>query len=245
MTRREPLSYKWDTLEFDETILPRNYTEYVGKRKIDFVVLHHMVIPDRDIYKPDALDRCWSTWIDQGREASAHYGVEQTFVRQFVWDNNIAWANGNADANNRSISIEHANRNLTPNFPVAEKTWKTSALLVAHIHKFYNLGLPTLGKTVFLHKDFYPTACPGASLSTLAHGAYLREARRLYRQLVGDQPIEETPEKDPPLPNITTIAKEVIAGRWGNDPDRSVRLLKAGFEPTAVQAKVNEILGGA
>lgn len=40
------------------------------------------------------------------------------------------------------------------------------------------------------------------------------------------------------------LAREVIAGQWGNGPDRSARLAAAGFSPTAVQAEVNRILGG-
>jgi len=40
------------------------------------------------------------------------------------------------------------------------------------------------------------------------------------------------------------LAREVIAGQWGNNPTRSQRLQAAGFSPTAVQAEVNRILGG-
>ena len=40
------------------------------------------------------------------------------------------------------------------------------------------------------------------------------------------------------------IALEVIAGRWGNGQDRKNRLKVAGYDPDAIQAKVNEILKG-
>ena len=40
------------------------------------------------------------------------------------------------------------------------------------------------------------------------------------------------------------IASEVIAGAWGNDPDRSNRLRSAGYDPAAIQAIVNGRLGG-
>ncbi len=42
--------------------------------------------------------------------------------------------------------------------------------------------------------------------------------------------------------SITTIAKEVIAGKWGNGADRKKRLEKAGYNYKEVQKKVNELL---
>ena len=42
--------------------------------------------------------------------------------------------------------------------------------------------------------------------------------------------------------SVTTIAKEVIAGKWGNNPSRANNLRKAGYDPVAVQKKVNELL---
>ena len=47
----------------------------------------------------------------------------------------------------------------------------------------------------------------------------------------------------PKLKSIDEIAKEVIAGQWGNGQDRFNRLAAAGYDGNAVQNKVNEILG--
>ena len=41
---------------------------------------------------------------------------------------------------------------------------------------------------------------------------------------------------------IDEIAKEVIAGKWGNGNDRKNRLTAAGYDYTAVQKKVNELM---
>ena len=38
------------------------------------------------------------------------------------------------------------------------------------------------------------------------------------------------------------IAKEVIAGKWGSGEDRKERLKAAGYDPTTVQALVNQML---
>ena len=43
--------------------------------------------------------------------------------------------------------------------------------------------------------------------------------------------------------SVTEVAKEVIAGKWGNGSDRMRRLTSAGYNATAVQKKVNELLG--
>lgn len=42
--------------------------------------------------------------------------------------------------------------------------------------------------------------------------------------------------------SITTIANEVIQGAWGTGTARKSALKKAGYDPDAVQTKVNEIL---
>ena len=44
--------------------------------------------------------------------------------------------------------------------------------------------------------------------------------------------------------SISEIAREVIAGQWGNGADRASRLTAAGYNATAVQNEVNAILLG-
>lgn len=41
--------------------------------------------------------------------------------------------------------------------------------------------------------------------------------------------------------SVEEIAKEVLAGKWGNGTDRKNRLVAAGYDYSAVQAKVNEL----
>ena len=43
---------------------------------------------------------------------------------------------------------------------------------------------------------------------------------------------------------VEDIAKEVIEGKWGNGQERKEKLTAAGFDYTAVQNKVNDILHG-
>lgn len=50
---------------------------------------------------------------------------------------------------------------------------------------------------------------------------------------------EQKPNKD-----LTTVAREVIAGQWGNGADRKKNLETKGYNYSEVQNKVNEILNG-
>ncbi len=43
--------------------------------------------------------------------------------------------------------------------------------------------------------------------------------------------------------SLDKIVQEVIAGKWGNDPERSQALTAAGYDSEAVRAKVNEYYG--
>ena len=61
-------------------------------------------------------------------------------------------------------------------------------------------------------------------------------------------PAETTKPETPVLPTepdkkkIEAVAKEVIAGKWGNGEDRKDRLTEAGYNYREVQDKVNELL---
>ena len=52
-------------------------------------------------------------------------------------------------------------------------------------------------------------------------------------------------ENEPkPSKTIEELANEVIAGKWGNNPERKKRLLEAGYDYAKIQARVNEIMAG-
>ena len=42
--------------------------------------------------------------------------------------------------------------------------------------------------------------------------------------------------------SVNTIAREVLAGKWGNGTDRKARLTKAGYDYSKVQATVNKLV---
>ena len=42
--------------------------------------------------------------------------------------------------------------------------------------------------------------------------------------------------------SVEDVAKEVIEGKWGNNPERKDKLIKAGYIPAEVQAVVNKLM---
>lgn len=201
MTRRKPSEYDWSKAQFDETILHKHFTPHSGKRDVRFIVIHHMVIPDRDPHSDDALDTCYDVW--QTRQASAHYGVDGKFVRQYVWDDDEAWATGSNEGNDYGISIEHANLTLDVSgsdrdYLIDEETLATSARLVATLHKVKNLGRPS-SKTVRKHSDFFATSCPGPHFDRI-WSTYIAACQAAYDgRSGGAQDVEwETPAPKPP-----------------------------------------------
>ena len=44
--------------------------------------------------------------------------------------------------------------------------------------------------------------------------------------------------------DVDAVARDVIAGRWGNGAERAARLTEAGHDAAAVQRRVNELLSG-
>ena len=54
--------------------------------------------------------------------------------------------------------------------------------------------------------------------------------------------VKTKPTAAKPTKTISQLADEVIAGKWGNGQDRINRLKKAGYDPVAVQNKVNQKL---
>lgn len=248
MTRRSPNQYNWDKLEFDETILNRNFTP-MNNRQIKYIVIHHMTILNRDMGSQDALDACYATW--QTREASAHYGVDGDFVRQFVWDKDVAWANGNYYANRDAIAIEHANATAdqpgTENdWVIDERTFTTGAKLCAYLHRYYGIT-PVRGVSVRMHREFYQTACPGPYM-VRNYNRYFDLMMGFYNAIgkvpeVSAPPVDPQPSApQPPKATNSQIAHEVIKGIWGNGAERVRRLREAGYDPAAVQGMVDTLV---
>jgi hypothetical protein len=91
------------------------------------------------------------------------------------------------------------------------------------------------------HKQYSATACPGPFLmSQLDY--IVSECNR--RASSAPAPAPAPAPVRPSAPSVESIAREVIAGKWGNGPTRVQRLTQAGYDAKAVQSMVNQILSG-
>lgn len=70
--------------------------------------------------------------------------------------------------------------------------------------------------------------------------AYISAAS--WNKLAGRKAIAMLAKPTAAKKGINTIAKEVLAGKWGNGEDRKTRLTKAGYDYTKVQAAVNKLV---
>jgi hypothetical protein len=203
------------------------------KYRKDMVTVHH----NGGRLSHEGVLNVWKT-----RPASAHFDVDAAGnVAQYVEINEYAWACGNTEGNQRSISIEMCNEATSGDWPVSETTWRSAARLAGWIHAKVFGFRPTISSIV-PHHHWKSTTCAGPFMDGKL-GDFIQVAQQAYDFFKGGS----TPT--PPAPGggskpISVIADEVIAGKWGNGDFRKTRLRAAGYDPEAVQAEVNRKLGG-
>ena len=224
----------WNTLDADvNKILNKHFTKGRSGKKVNKVVVHYNA---GDL----SIDGCYSVW--QTREASAHYQVESGGrIGQLVWDSDTAWHASNWDANCTSIGIEHANK---ADGTITEVCLDAGAHLVAAICKYFGLGRPQWLVNVFPHKYFAATSCPGQIYGS-QKDAYIQRAQKWYDQMVNGTASSETKPSQPVKKSIAEVAKDVIAGKYGNGAERQKKLEAEGYNYAEVQAEVNRQLGVA
>ncbi|MDR2930893.1 MAG: N-acetylmuramoyl-L-alanine amidase [Propionibacteriaceae bacterium] len=205
----------WATLTADKTILCTcAYDAGRGGNSIRFVYLHHNA-------GSLSTEQCRQLWDDSGR-GSAHYQVEQDgTIGQTVHDWDTAWGVGDRAANQRGVSIEHANDHGAPTWTISEATLDNGAHLVAALCAFYDLGIPTWGSNVFPHSRYMATACPGA-IATAQRGAYMARARQWWEQMR----VDSSRGSDSPPPGVAESAHDHWLADGIIGPE-SVRLYQA------------------
>jgi hypothetical protein len=91
------------------------------------------------------------------------------------------------------------------------------------------------------HSQYKATACPGPFI--MSQLDYIVE--ECNKRASGVAPVAPSATSPAPAPSsVEAIAREVIAGKWGNGPTRTKRLNAAGHSAKVVQAMVNQILSG-
>lgn len=96
-------------------------------------------------------------FMNPASDVSANYGISEDVVYEWVAPNEVAWHSGNYPMNQRSIGIEH---DATTDKPASEKTYQTSAELIAKLCKDFDI--PCDRTHIIGHKEVpKATQCPG------------------------------------------------------------------------------------
>lgn len=219
-----------------------NYTSGRGGCDIKGIVIHHAVATN--------LDSVAAVFSRQGRNGSAHYGVNHGSVDQYVREDDIAWHCSNWWGNQHTIGIETCNSTLAPNYEIADDTMETLVKLVADIAKRHNLGRLYYNpsedcSTITGHKDWQgaKTACPGPYLYPRLQEICDRANAILDGGTPAPAPQPAPAPAPAPAKSNEDLATEVIRGDWGNGADRKARLEAAGYDYGAIQAIVNARYG--
>lgn len=221
-----------------------NYTKISPNRnsprnhKIDTVTIHCVV-------GQCSVEQLGEIFSKTAGQASSNYGIgPDGRIGMYVKEKDRSWCSSNASNDNRAITIEVASDTKHP-YAVTDAAYEALIKLLVDICKRNNIkslkwqgDKKLIGKidmqNMTVHRWFANKSCPGDYLYS-KHGEIAAEVNKQLLPIVADTPSSD--EK-----SIDTIAKEVIAGKWGVGTNRKKRLTAAGYDYTAVQKRVNELL---
>lgn len=123
-----------------------NYTGGRGGTTIDRIVIHYIV---------GTLAAADATFANASSGVSAHYGIGEGSLHQYVSEMNTAWHAGDFPMNQRSIGIEHS---ADPDRAPSASTYDISVELCTRICRDYDLDPQT---QIIPHSSVVSTACPG------------------------------------------------------------------------------------
>ena len=202
--------------------------------KIKKITIHHMA-------GNLSVETCGRVFNGKNRQASSNYGIgSDGRVGMYVEEKNRAWTSSSPSNDNQATTIEVANdgRAIT-NWHVSDKAIAKLIDLCVDICK--RNGIASLNYTgdangnLTRHNMFANTTCPGPYLQS----KFPYIASEVNKRLNGSS--ASVPSNDISSKSVDELAKEVIAGKYGNGDARKSAL---GSRYGEVQARVNEILNG-
>ena len=184
------------------------------------------------------------------RQASCNYGIgPDGRVGMYVEEKNRSWCSSSNANDQRAITIECASDTFHP-YAMNDKVYATLITLCTDIcrrngkkkllwcadkNKSLNY-IPAADEMVLIvHRWFADKSCPGDWL-------YSRLGDVAAKVTVNLSSASTSTTTQPTSKTTEELAKEVIAGKWGNGADRKNRLTVAGYNYSSLQAKVNELL---
>ena len=211
---------------------PRNH-------KIDTITIHCVV---GKLSVEQVLNLNSFTRYDPNYGCSANYVIgSDGRIGLGVEEKDRSWCSSNGANDHRAVTIECASDSSKP-YAINDKVYASLIELCSDICKRNEIkelkweGDKSLignvdKQNMTVHRWFAPKDCPGDYIySRLGQIASDVNAK------LGITPVA------PAKKSVDEIAKEVLAGQWGNGQDRRNRLTAAGYNYDEVQARVNEIL---
>lgn len=202
---------------------PRNH-------KIDTITIHCVV-------GQLSVETLGTIFFKPSKRASCNYGIgSDGRIGMYVEEKDRSWCSSNSANDNRAITIECASDTKHPyaindkvyaslinlctdicnRNGIKELKWKGDKTLVGKVEK----------QNMTVHRWFANKSCPGDYI----YSRLGQIANEVNKRLNGK--------------TVDEIAREVIGGLWGNGQERKDRLTKAGYNYSAIQERVNELLKG-
>ena len=193
-----------------------------------------------------SVETLGNVFSSASRQASSNYGIgSDGRVGMYVEEKDRSWCSSNALNDHRAITIECASDATAPyainskvysslvnlctdicrRNGIKELKWKADKSLIGQVDK----------QNMTVHRWFANKSCPGDYIYNRL-GQIASEVNAKLG-IVTSSGSTNTSKK-----SIEEIAKEVIAGKWGSGSDRKNALANAGYNYSAVQSKVNELL---
>lgn len=186
------------------------------------------------------------------RQASCNYGIgPDGRVGMYVEEKNRSWCSSSNANDQRAITIECASDTFHP-YAMNDKVYATLITLCTDIcrrngkkkllwfadkNKSLNY-IPAADEMVLtVHRWFANKSCPGDWLYSRLSDVAAKVTANLSSA--------STPTTPSTSKTTEEVAKEVIAGKWGNGEDRKQRLTAAGYKYSLIQSKVNELMGAS
>ena len=226
----------------DNVVLTNKHS---GKRKhkVQAFVIHHMAAVWTG-------KRCAEYFRDTpSRQASANYCIGYNGdVALNVEEGNRAWTSSSNWADQRAITYELANSKSGHPWEVSDTTINKAIVMLAEQHKRYGLKEASYtgdtSGTLWRHDWFASTNCPGPYLG----GKLSYIAKEVNKILKGDKAVttpKEKPVKVSSKKSNEEVAREVLNGFWGNNPERKQKLEQAGYNYNTIQGIVNQLATGS
>ena len=176
-------------------------------------------------------------------QISYHWAVDDIEAIQAIPDNKNSWScgdGGNGFGNRKTINVEICySKSGGSRFDQAEKN---GAKLIAMILNSYGWGVDRL----YTHRDHSGKYCPHRTLDR-GYNRFVKMVNDELQALKGKKVIEKIPSYKTVKPRLKSneiVAKEVLNGLWGNGEDRKQRLKNQGYDYSAIQGLVNNLVNG-